>query len=78
MIKNPCESPRAYKGTCCCNCALHKKLMSHPWHNGLPVTHQMGWVCILFLDMDAEAEEVQISGLHGACECWQEKEKVEV
>ena len=60
------------KGACCCNCAHHLKLMSHPWVNDLPITHQVGWVCIAFNDMEKAGAGgpggAEVCQGHGMCE----------
>ena len=73
----PCEciSGQQFHGQCCTNCQHHVRLMSHPWHNGLEIDYQMGWVCMaLYIMHEVEKckgeSRVSFAGLHGMCECW--------
>ena len=35
-----------HPGECCCVCERHAALYSHPWENGLPISHVVGWICV--------------------------------
>lgn len=54
------------KGKCCCNCAMHLSLRSHPWVDGKSMSNRLGHVCSCFAD---ERVAVVSSG-HGLCEMW--------
>ena len=69
-----CENSSAWHdGSCCCNCLFRAMLMSHPWCNGMPVDHQIGWVCdiramLLGLGCEGGDRQVTLSREHGFCE----------
>lgn len=51
---------------CCCTCAHHKIDASHPETDGMPISHQRGWVCLA-----PEFGRVFSGwGEHGLCEMW--------
>lgn len=53
---------------CCCKCVHQLRVMSHPWYNGLPVSHQIGWACVL-----QKGEAMMLNCEHGMCECFERK-----
>lgn len=70
-----CENARAWHdGTCCCNCANQRKLMSHPWNQKFgkgACTEVCGWVCIIQDEPELEIDEPVYQFFdkeHGFCE----------
>ena len=50
--------------------------MSHPWCNGFPITHQIGWICAVAVAMDKgyKGQSAQLSHGHSVCELYQRVE----
>lgn len=59
---------RGPRGTCCCNCASHRSLWSHPWVDGKPVTHRTGWACV---SSGLSTRKATLSNRHGLCELYE-------
>jgi len=53
---------------CCCKCVHQIRVMSHPWYDGMPISHQIGWACVL-----QKGEAMMLSCEHGMCECFERK-----
>lgn len=52
-------------GDCCCNCISLVRYYSHPWVDGMPFDHQIGWICV------NECTGAHVSKRHGLCEIHQ-------
>jgi hypothetical protein len=65
--EDKCWKPE-WKDKCCCNCVESIPLHSHPWVDGKPLSHKIGYVCLLFYHMEGGSQAV-ISDGHGLCEC---------
>ena len=55
-----------HPGECCCVCKNHYALYSHPWVNGLPTNHLIGWLCLAAVSDRGRC--AVLSGPHGYCE----------
>ncbi len=69
-----CNESGNYKGQCCCECENHHTYYSHPWVNGLSITHQLGWVCHTY--NPSEGHYVVVSRGHGHCEYFTQRKEL--
>lgn len=61
---------------CCCKCKFLMELYSHPWVDGKPTSHRLGYACgvrAMLKETPRDPNHITINNRHGLCELFTEK-----